>query len=183
MKQRNKGREDFAERGLCRYGSKCLRTHPTNEEVRGMLAEWWRRERGGDEATWSVARMANNAALGGGRASASSMEAAAENEGAGAAEEADAEVDARAGRSDGAVAAATGGRDDPGSAAAAAAAAGAGTEGREDEEASEATTARVTGWVVGRLAKKTEESAYIGRLLAEPFFDTLMVGRCRLTSG
>ena len=41
VKQRNKGREDFAERGLCRYGSKCLRTHPTNEEVRRMLAEWW----------------------------------------------------------------------------------------------------------------------------------------------
>jgi hypothetical protein len=97
---------------------------------------------------------------------------------------AEAEVGARAGRSDEAVAAAAGSRDDPGSAAAAAAvAAAAGTEGREDEETLSERTARVTGWVVGRLAKKTEESAYIGRLLAEPFFDTLMVRRCRFTPG
>lgn len=154
-------------RRVCRYGETCTRWHPSDDEVRRALGEWWRRERGGGTSrppTWSVLSKSNFA----GKDARARATATASEQGAEAVKNAsgrstwDAWDDAAIAKSL-ARAARLDGKDG-----------GGGGIGYGDGEDAAAVRTRETRWIVERVGKKRSESEYVGRLLVEPFFDEIM---------
>ena len=128
----------------CRYGNRCEWNHPSDEQVRATLLNWYKSNVAiSEEPVWSVTEESASrfrAFHDEGRAAATSGDKS---------EKKDATKNSNQGTP-------------------------MPTREREETEETPEVRARVTGWIKTRFLKKSAESPYLERFLNEPFFEDVM---------